>query len=688
MTTFVPDSGSTVLVSTPIVGSAEEAAAYARFAQLVADDVAQCALGIEQAEVTLRSAQSSAVSAVRQKLSGRLTLGARATAESASAAGSAFSRFAAEIDRIHVEALRQLQRADDALGAIRTCDAEIASIASAIRVSTEFRWDQGPPGAMPDPRLGESARGLGDGQREAVIQSLRAMYQQQWLHAAARWHDAITEVFDARRRWTALIDERRVAEQGLVAALGSTSVGQLISVGGSSVSAQRFAIATGLTGELRGVIVETPRMAQSHPLLASLLGTADGSRVWDAPPAPDQVAARWAQLSDADRQRLIAEVPWVIGNLPGLPYAVRDEANRVMVEFARDHPSSLSAEQLRLMADVSRILDQEARQAELRGEARPPIQVVALDLTGSVPRAAMGYGVLDTATSITWEVPGMASDAHLALESWDQASRNLFKVQEAFPGAHAVVAWLGYDTPDGPDALDFGVLSSAAASDGAYRLAAELDGTRGVLGPVHDGGPRVNVLAHSYGTTLASIALTRVRHPVQTFTMLGSAGLDTRIVPAIEALRVDEVEPGQLAVYSTHATADQLAPLGAALSDRGLPNPDARAPLGLQETSSVYGGVLGFSSEGDPQRGLLRTDGHSTIGAGNHAGVIGISASEGHGYMDPQTESLAHVAQITTDSIDDRALQSFTRSIAVCPELVDAGDGVIWARRRACEGAR
>src|SRR5690606_33893630 len=109
-------------------------------------------------------------------------------------------------------------------------------------------------------------------------------------------------------------------------------------------------------------------------------------------------------------------------------------------------------------------------------------------------------------------------------------------------------------------------------------------------------------------------ALTLVRHPVDSLTLVASAGIDARTVPSYEELRVKDAWPGQAAIYTTHAAKDFLAPSGAGLSGRGQPNPEARGVLWLHTLSPVYGGALSFSSDGDPELGLLRTDGHSIIG--------------------------------------------------------------------------
>ena len=89
--------------------------------------------------------------------------------------------------------------------------------------------------------------------------------------------------------------------------------------------------------------------------------------------------------------------------------------------------------------------------------------------------------------------------------------------------------------------------------------------------------PTHAVIAHSYGTPVTANALTLTRYPVQSFTMLGSAGLDGKVVGTLSDLNIERDRWGAPRVFTTQAAGDQLAPLGAALSDRAQPNPGAVA---------------------------------------------------------------------------------------------------------------
>lgn len=669
MSIFVPGDPRVVLGrESPIIGSVTEIVAVSRFLEGAGKDAERYRISLQLAAIQLERMQGEAIDRIREKARDRLPSGALILQESTGLSKRGIDEYAQEVDRIHQAARNSHEEVEAGLGVVRQAADDISEIAQRIGCFVAYAWQVGAPGQMPQPQLAVVGRGVDPAQAESLTRFLQAQYEMSWLGAAVRWHSALERIGEAKQRWLNLIVERQNAEGRLLGHLADAPVQQLIDLAPAGSPSAKFSIAVGLTGELWGQENDSAELAMSHPLLLALLGTEDGRRVWDHPPDPAAVAAAWAGLSGEDRERLLEEVPWVVGNLPGLPFDARNAANRNTVAFYSRFPQLLSADQLKLLSGIQRILTREAEQIAEYGAGRPVIRLVALDPLAEVPRAAVGYGDLDSATHHTWEAPGMENDAVDGLDGWDRASRNLLAAQNRLVGSSrdtAAVAWCGYDTPD-----VFSVLGSEKARAGAARLAAELDGAH--ASRAHGGGavPMTTVLAHSYGTTMAAIALTLVRYPVDAFVMMGSAGLDTRLVPQLSELRVREHSPGQPAVFSTHASGDQLAPLGAALSGRGLPNPEATAPFGLERWSPVYGGALFFPAEGDPALGLKRTDGHSTIGSGAKPGVLGMTASEGHGYLDPDTQSLVSVAKISLGRIDPKLERSFVRTEAACPVLL------------------
>ena len=689
----VPANHAAVLPGgTPVAGDPASIEQAAAFTAEAAESCVSYGTALLLASTRLSETAGAAVAAHRAKLDTVLQEGATKMRRSAEEARRGFTAYAAEVERIHRQAQAVQQSVDDHLGTIRAEAATVSGIAAQIGHPLGAEWDAPPSPAMPEPVLdADRTTGMDAAELAAVRRTVAASHEETWRRAVVSWDAAAEAIRLDSRVWASLIEERERAERALLGALRGSTLGQLISVGSvAGGPGPKFAVAHGIAGELRGRAAATVPVVAQHPDLAGLFPEGDGSRVWDAPPAPEAAAAWWAALDEAARGCLIWEAPWVIGNLPGLPFSARDLANRRSLELASRSPAQLSPQQLRAAAAVQEVLRREADDILLTGSGRPPVQVVALNLESDVPMVALGYGDADSASHVAWAVPGMKSDAHLAIESWDEASRNLHEAQRGMQraaGTNAVIAWLGYDTPDIPFPNLIGadsVLRPEAARVGARRLAAELDGGHAARAAGVAGLPVTGVLAHSYGTTTATIALTLIGQPVDTLTLIASAGLDQSTVPDYGALRVNEFAPGQRAVFTTHASDDRLAPSGAGLSLRGQPNPGAVGVLGLEHLSPVYGGGLAFSSDGDGERGLLATDGHSIIGDRKSRDPFGMFASYRHGYLDPDTQALDSIAQVTTGAVGEHLAAAFARTERACVGVRAGVIGGVRLERSEC----
>lgn len=383
--------------------------------------------------------------------------------------------------------------------------------------------------------------------------------------------------------------------------------------------------------------------------LAALVAEDPGvlQQFWQHPPSPDSVAKWWKGLTPEQQIAFEKAAPGVLGNLAGLPYALRNRCNRVVYTDAQKHKSELTPEQRKVLAALEKVL------------ADPDASLVCLDLAASVPMVAVGYGDLDTADTLTWAAPGMLSDAADAIESWSRAAKNLFDKQNEVDGGrtHGVVGWLGYDTPDLAS-----VNTPALAQDGAWPFANELDGTHATRA---GNLPYVGVVAHSYGTTMASDALTHTKYAVDSFTMLGSAGIDTGTVHSLTDLHVKQTG-GFPAIYTTAAAADLLAPFGAVMAGRAEPNPEAAwspgaiaalstltgfsSLAGATHLPKTMGGAQSFSSEGAtlPDGEVLKPSrGHSALGEDIGPNLLNGIAPEGYGYLDQKTEALYNAALTT-----------------------------------------
>ncbi len=188
--------------------------------------------------------------------------------------------------------------------------------------------------------------------------------------------------------------------------------------------------------------------------------------------------------------------------------------------------------------------------------------------------------------------------------------------------SHAVVAWIGYTTPPVPVTQGgFEVFDTTFAEAGAKKLDAALSGFAATRGP---GGAQLNVVAHSYGTTTAGIALTAPGVHVDSFVSVGSAGLPPSIDEASD-LHAGQVFAGQaqdVIPFLEHGKGDEWAGTG--------------RDLGNHPVNPV-----------DPAFGA-RTFGTDTGLGGNPVTDHGVHTESGQGYLDRGTESLRNVALATT----------------------------------------
>jgi hypothetical protein len=260
---------------------------------------------------------------------------------------------------------------------------------------------------------------------------------------------------------------------------------------------------------LDGLADATPVALQSMQDDARVLATA-----LDDPPTAVEVGSWWSALDPHERAVLERNAPVVVGNLDGVPYDVRDRANRAalaagLADTSRAHP--LTA----MYGQVQTSLEQQP--------GDPEKTLVTLDPRAG-GRAAVAIGDLDTAADVTVVVPGMFFTVTGQLVDFTATAGDLYREQATLapvaapaPGSGiAVVAWMGYQTPNLSN-----VLSLDLAHTGARRLEHAVAGLREVRAG-HE--PRIGVIAHSYGSTTALLALSSGRMHADSLTLLGSPG--------------------------------------------------------------------------------------------------------------------------------------------------------------------
>lgn len=252
------------------------------------------------------------------------------------------------------------------------------------------------------------------------------------------------------------------------------------------------------------------------------------------PPAATAVATWWYRTPAPEREALTTDIPAVVGGLEGVPYAVRDDANRAFLAgTVADIHAQLDAGVGRAMEDElrARLGMLEAVETSLKtgasGERR---SLVSLDVTAQ-GRAVIAVGDLATADYVSFFVPGMYVGVAEQLVDWTGNAETSLIEQEQWldrlgvEGEVATVAWIGYHTP---------TVVNIAALDLAYQGRDALTGSLQGLDAVRSGpasaeaaideGPYVSIVAHSYGSTAAMLALQENDISVDALILVGSPG--------------------------------------------------------------------------------------------------------------------------------------------------------------------
>jgi uncharacterized protein YukE/pimeloyl-ACP methyl ester carboxylesterase len=379
----------------------------------------------------------------------------------------------------------------------------------------------------------------------------------QHLQAGAQQLATLQAGFDAQ--WQELVARRAAADRAAAEGLADREVvGRALSTASSlgSMSDAAFLAA----------IAKLP----SDELAALGDGVAD--RLADMP--ADQVAAWWDSMGgrgSADRhsaaqEALITAMPSIIGNLNGVAYWARDRANRIsaQIEFAKAEVV-LAAAKKRVAAVKGGPLPQRAvadgilaaaqRQYDalknfLAGArttllTKDPVsrQMVSFH-AGHPPLGAFSVGDLDSAASVSYLIPGMGSSLADTTQYMRAGSNVVARQQlEQQDASTAVVAWIGYEAPPNFVASgNPGVFGEGYADRGAPNLISDLAGFRATRSDA-----QLNVIAHSYGSTTASLALAEAPDlGVHSFVTLGSAGIPAS-VPDAAATHADHVYAAQAA---------------------------------------------------------------------------------------------------------------------------------------------
>jgi hypothetical protein len=263
-----------------------------------------------------------------------------------------------------------------------------------------------------------------------------------------------------------------------------------------------------------------------------------------SPPRASSVATWWGAISSSGQKTKVYSAPEVIGNLDGVPVAVRDTANRLTLarsisKLQKAIDSGVGRakiiekrHQLDIFNQVLKTLEHPGREAKR--------QLLTFDPSGEV-RAAVVVGDLATADYVSYLVPGMFFTVQGQMYDWTVIAQDLQTQQAAWlktlsgtdPSLSgktaATVAWIGYQTP--------GVLDIASldrAETGAKFLGNAIQGIRAVRGGSQ---PFVSLLTHSYGSTAAMMELAQGGMTVDALAIIGSPGSAAQSASALAVKR-------------------------------------------------------------------------------------------------------------------------------------------------------
>ncbi|WST50413.1 alpha/beta hydrolase family protein [Streptomyces avidinii] len=259
------------------------------------------------------------------------------------------------------------------------------------------------------------------------------------------------------------------------------------------------------------------------PLRTTALGAWAKARVDGHPVPPANAPARtvarfFAGLDGAQQARLVDGYPLVVGNLDGVPPAVRYRANLKGLEQARRVEEARSRDVALTPADRATATRRSHRFASLAGPNR---QILAFDPTGG-GRVAEVFGDLARAERVSVIVPGVDTDV-LTFERTQRRLTSPVGMAESLYGAQraaepdrrtAVIAWAGYTAPTG---VGMDAATGRMAVDGAVLLKA--------LTTTLPGDASVALFCHSYGSVVCGVAAHELPRRVTDVVVAGSPGM-------------------------------------------------------------------------------------------------------------------------------------------------------------------
>ncbi|MEU2065294.1 alpha/beta hydrolase, partial [Streptomyces sp. NPDC013455] len=301
--------------------------------------------------------------------------------------------------------------------------------------------------------------------------------------------------------------------------------------------------------------------------------------------SPKDNAAWWKGLTDEQKAAYVSLRPDSVGKLDGIPSAVRDEANRIVLDetraryqlefnsipkppvnewtyitsggFASKVHTDEWMEWNRKYGDRYNHLDKSLHGMEAiekrfdrTGERGLPEAYLLGFSADEDGRAIIANGNPDTAAHQAVYVPGTTSDLN-SIEGNINRMVNLWDVADSKSGGQPVstITWLGYDAPD---EVVKDARNDSYAYDGAPAFNRFLDG----LEASHTGDtpPHRTVIGHSYGSTVIGAAAQKGTLNADDVVFAGS--------PGVLVSGADEMDVPKGHVWNEEGGSDPVPELG------------------------------------------------------------------------------------------------------------------------------
>ena len=379
--------------------------------------------------------------------------------------------------------------------------------------------------------------------------------------------------------------------------------------------------------------------------------------------SPEEVKKWWDSLPPEHQRYLLDHWDEKLGNLDGIPVAVRDEANRsvmnrdigrpaevaegrgVTVDEVLAHPDryGMAGPMMTRYDNALKVRDG-LNEASSKAHGAPTVlQIYEPEEFEGDGRAAIAIGNPDSAKNTAVVVPGTGNSVDSGWLGGDDAA-SLFNEANAANRANptAVVAWMGYDAPDA--LYDPRVGTTGLAHEGGQLLASDVNALNATHDPARVGDGHMTVLGHSYGSTTVSDAAAGYGMHADDVVLVGCPGTDM----AHSAADFHLNEGGHL--YVGAASSDPVTQLGS-IPQIHVPGTDFTVSLGDDPAMDDFGSTR-FKAE---VRGLTTPWGdHSQYYAERSESLFSMSdIVSGHGDALEHDGMTAPHRSSTADTVND-----------------------------------